>query len=184
MQRTLKKGRKRTPRGIHSKPNNGGTVHWITPPEIVRALGEFDLDPCFHPRQFYRTAKNTISLPDDGLAAKWSGRIWLNPPYGDALESWLKRLSEHGNGIALVPSRTDVEEWFWPYIWEAADAVLFLRGRLCFLQPDGTRIRWNPKKRKFEKTGNAGHGSVLVAYGRENVAALANCKIPGRLVSL
>jgi len=157
-------------RGIHSKPNNGATNDWLTPPEIIEALGTFTLDPCAHPNQFYRTAKRMISLPDDGLRANWSGRVWLNPPYGNQLRYWIKKLAEHGNGIALVPARTEVESWFWPYIWERANALLFLKGRLYFRKPDGTKL------------GNAGHGSVLVAYGKRNVSSLSKSGIAGRFI--
>lgn len=50
-------------RGIHTKPYDGETVEWLTPPEIVRSLGVFDLDPCAHPRQFYKTASLMIAPP-------------------------------------------------------------------------------------------------------------------------
>lgn len=159
-------------RGIHSKPNNGISNDWLTPPAIIKALGKFRLDPCAHPKQFYRTASHMIHPPADGLADPWRGRVWLNPPYGSQLHRWIRRLAEHGDGIALVPARTEVEKWFWPFIWEAADAVLFLRGRLYFHRPDGSQC------------GNAGHGSVLAGYGQKNVTALEHCGIPGRLFRL
>lgn len=160
-------------RGIHTKPNTGESVEWLTPPEIVAAFGAFDLDPCAHPTQFYRTADWMIHPPDDGLSQKWSGRVWLNPPYGTGeCVRWLKKLAEHGNGIALVPARTEVEAWFWPYIWDAADAVLFRRGRIHFHKPDGSTL------------GNAGHGSVFAAYGKQNAAALLTSGIEGKFFSL
>ena len=157
-------------RGIHTKPNNGQTVEWLTPPEIVRSLGRFNLDPCAHPKQFYRTAAHMVSPPADGLAMEWSGRVWLNPPYGSQLKTWIARLAEHGNGVALVPGRTEVESWFWPSIWDRADAILFVRGRLYFVRPDQTT------------QGNAGHGSVLVAYGKRNVEALKSCGVTGAFI--
>jgi hypothetical protein len=167
-------------RGIHSKPNEGASVEWLTPPEIVQALGEFDLDPCADAGQFYQTAKRMIKPPADGLAEAWKGRVWLNPPYGTKnLIAWLRRMANHGNGIALVPSRTEVEAWFWPYIWEAADAVLFRRGRIHFRLPHDAKTL--PSGRK---PGNAGHGSVFVAYGRSNVDALRSSGIPGRVFDL
>jgi DNA N-6-adenine-methyltransferase (Dam) len=157
-------------RGIHTRPNHGLTDDWITPPELIHTLGEFDTDPCAHPEQLHRTARTMIAPPADGLAETWRGRVWLNPPYGGRLRHWLARLVKHGNGIALVPARTDVESWFWPFVWEAADAILFIRGRLYFHRPDGTTI------------GNAGHGSVLAAYGLRNVSALSLSGIEGRLI--
>lgn len=56
------------------------TTTWLTPLNITDALGEFDLDPCGYPG--WPTANDLICLPDDGLAADWYGRVWLNPPYG------------------------------------------------------------------------------------------------------
>lgn len=50
-------------RGIHTKPIRGASHDWLTPPEIVRALGRFSLDPCAHPQQFYRTARRMIAPP-------------------------------------------------------------------------------------------------------------------------
>ena len=158
-------------RGIHTKPNRGVTDEWLTPPEILKALGTVDLDPCAHPHQFYRTAKRMISPPDDGLAATWKGRVWLNPPFSQ-MDRWLPKMVEHNCGIALAAARTEVERWFWPYIWEGASAILFIRGRLYFRRPDGT------------KRGNAGHGSVLVAYGERDAAALKACSIAGKYFKL
>lgn len=62
-------------RGIHSKPVRGLSNDWLAPPELIRALGSFDLDPCAHPKQFYRTAKRMIAPPHDGLAIEWGGKF-------------------------------------------------------------------------------------------------------------
>lgn len=158
-------------RGIHTAPNKGATDEWLTPPEIVKALGLFDLDPCAHPQQFYRTAKQMIHPPQDGLATKWEGRVWLNPPFSQ-MHIWLPVMVEHNHGIAIAAARTEVERWFWPYIWEAATAILFIKGRLYFHQPDGST------------RGNAGHGSVLAAYGRSDAEQLKASGIDGRYFRL
>lgn len=52
-------------RGIHSRPNNGATVHWITPPEIVAALGRFDLGHRFGCQEIRQEAV-------DAGAAEWT----------------------------------------------------------------------------------------------------------------
>ena len=70
------------------------TDTWLTPPEILEALGSFDLDPCAAPDpRPWPTAAWHIARPADGLAATWAGRVWLNPPYGPATGRWLGRLA-------------------------------------------------------------------------------------------
>lgn len=32
--------------GSHTLPNQGSKDEWLTPPGIIKSLGEFDLDPC------------------------------------------------------------------------------------------------------------------------------------------
>ena len=71
---------------IHSRPANGETNEWLTPPGLLAKLGDFDLDPCAHPDQFYQTASRMVCPPQDGLSEAWSGRVWLNPPYGQQLK--------------------------------------------------------------------------------------------------
>ena len=164
----MKLPKKQQGRGIHTLPNNGASNDWLTPPEIIDALGSFDLDPCCPPVMPWKTAVEMLT--SNGLDEIWHGRVWLNPPYGSELKNWLAKLVDHGNGIALVPARTEVESWFWPLIWERATAVFFFRGRLYFRKVDGSRL------------GNAGHGSVLVAYGENNVEAIRQSNLVGRLV--
>ena len=59
-----------------------GTDVWLTPPYIIEALGEFDLDPCSPINRPWDTAKKHYNVFDDGLAHQWEGRVWCNPPYG------------------------------------------------------------------------------------------------------
>ncbi len=146
---------------------------WLTPPEIIAALGEFDLDPASPGiRRPWDTAKDHYSIFDDGLSKSWAGRVWLNPPYGRDTGIWLSRLADHGNGIALIFARTETEMFF-SQVWERADAVLFLRGRLHFHHVDGRRA-----------AANAGAPSCLVAYGRNNAEALKDCALTGRFIGL
>lgn len=130
---------------------------WLTPPEIVRALGPFDLDPCAPIVRPWPTAAKHYTVDDDGLSLPWFGRVWLNPPYGPHTGTWLERLREHGDGIALIFARTETEAWF-RHIWGIADGILFLRGRLNFHFVSGKRAE-----------RNSGAPSALIAYGEENV---------------
>lgn len=146
--------------GFWQTPGKVRSIEWYTPPWIFQALGlEFDLDPC-HPakRLPWVPARRTIDRLENGLLQPWHGRVWLNPPYGKETGQWCSRLAEHGNGIALVFSRTDCT-WFHEAIAKA-DAILFLRGRIAFVDGSGTG------------NAGAGAGSLLAAYGKECTEAL------------
>lgn len=150
---------------------------WLTPPELLRALGQFDLDPCSPgDRRPWDTAGAHWSLdtefPVDGLDEPWFGRVWLNPPYGRETGQWLRKLADHGDGIALIFARTETDMFF-EHVWQRADAILFLRGRLHFHYVTGERAR-----------ANSGAPSCLVAYGSHNVKALEKSGLRGHLTLL
>ena len=88
-----------------------GKDEWLTPPEIIKALGEFDLDPCAPVKRPWPTAEKHYTIQDNGLLKPWQGRVWCNPPYNDAAK-WLARCAEHGNAIALVFARTETKMFF------------------------------------------------------------------------
>jgi hypothetical protein len=145
-----------------------GKDEWLTPPNIIKALGEFDLDPCSPIKRPWSTAKHHYTIEDNGLTKEWFGRVWLNPPYGNTMNLWLNKMANHGNGIALTFNRSETDQFF-RYVWNKADAILFIKGRLRFYHVSG------------EKGGNAGCGSVLIAYGSNNVEALKKCGL-GKLL--
>ena len=145
---------------------------WITPPEIIKALGPFDLDPCSPKDRPWDTAKKHYTIIDNGLWMPWENRVWLNPPYGANTARWLELMAAHGNGTVLTFARTETKMFF-QYVWPLADSILFLKGRLNFYYIDGTRA---PK--------NAGAPSVLIAYGAENTIALEASGIAGKLIRL
>lgn len=116
--------------GSHTLPNNGGSNDWITPKFILDSLGEFDLDPCACNPQPWSTAN--MMWTENGLDRDWFGRVWMNPPYGQVTAKWLCKLSEHGNGTALIFARTETK-MFHKYIWDRADGVFFFKGRLFFI---------------------------------------------------
>lgn len=157
--------------GGHHRGFRGWSSDWLTPIEIVQALGPFDLDPCSHPEMPWRTAEHMIHPPADGLACNWNGRVWLNPPYGQEAACWLRKLAIHGDGIAIMFARTETAMFF-ASVWAEATGILFLRGRLHFHRPDGTRAR-----------ANAGGPSCLVAYGKQNLTALVESRLAGSIVT-
>lgn len=148
-----------------------GKDEWLTPPNIIKALGEFDLDPCSPINRPWETAKKHYTIEDNGLNQKWEGRVWLNPPYGNTMNLWLNKMANHKNGIALTFNRSETEQFF-RYVWYKADAILFIKGRLRFYHITG------------ERGGTAGTGSVLIAYGENNVESLRSCGIDGKFLLL
>ncbi len=164
-------GLKRSIAGKHSPAAQ--THDWITPRHVLDALGApdaFDLDPCQSKTQPWPCARRGIVWPEDGLAAEWSGRVWLNPPYSVHASAFMAKLAAHGCGTALIFARTDTV-MFHRHVWGVASAILFLQGRLFFHRPDGRRA-----------DANAGGPSCLIAYGARDADALALCGLPGYLV--
>ena len=149
-----------------------GKDEWLTPPQLIQPLGEFDLDPCSPVNRPWSTAKAHYTKHDDGLALPWFGRVWLNPPYGNQTGKWMKKLADHGNGVALTFARTETKMFF-DTVWNRADAILFLRGRLKFHNVDGT-----------PGNNSAGAPSCLIAYGETNALSLDGMKDFGRYIRL
>ncbi len=135
---------------------------WFTPPNIFEALGiTFDLDPCAPPGGVsWIPAERHYSEMDDGLTQPWEGRVWLNPPYSNP-QPWVKRLSIHGDGVALLPADTTTSLWHDHII--RSDALCFIRGRLHFMRAN------------FTTETNARFASVLVAWGEVSTQAVREC---------
>jgi hypothetical protein len=142
-----------------------GSDTWLTPPEWISTLGPFDLDPACPPVMPWPTAARMLTEAEDGLAEPWIGRVWLNPPFGLRAAKWLRKLSEHGDGIALIPARTETV-MFYESVWGKAQAVCFVKGRPHFHYPDGKRAPFN-----------SGAPIALVAYGVENAERLMGANL-------
>lgn len=145
---------------------------WYTPSWLFEALRvRFDLDPC-SPGSPPSTvpADRHVTKAENGLEIPWAGRVWLNPPFSSK-RIWYERLIEHGNGIALMPARTETHD-FQSYM-QAADALLFLRGRIYFER--GSR----PGANGHGNTTTPPFGIVLCAYGPEMADALMSSGLLG-----
>ena len=148
------------------------TDEWYTPKEIIDALGVFDTDPCAPVTPLWNTAKVMYNKSNDGLTKNWIGRVWLNPPYSKPLMwQFVEKLAEHGNGIALLFNRCDSNK-FQDVIFTNATGIMFLRNRIKFFRPDGTR------------GDSPGCGSILVAFGEDNAEVLRTCNIEGKYVRI
>jgi len=121
---------------------------------VFEKLGvEFDLDPCspFDRVLDWIPAKKRYTVVDNGLLKKWEGFVFMNPPYGQDTPVWMRKLSVHNDGIALVFSRTDTG-WFHQYASKAS-CICFVKKRICFVRADG------------RPSGTPGAGSMLVGFG-------------------
>jgi len=77
---------------------------------------------------------------DDALRQRWTGRVWLNPPYGAGIGDWMRkaRLSAEQGAtvVCLVPSLTDMAWWHDEVLPHAAE-IRYIRGRVRFVHEDG-----------------------------------------------
>lgn len=144
----------------------GVNDEWLTDPKILKALGSFDLDPCAPIVRPWDMAAKHYTVNDNGLLLPWEGRVWMNPPYGKYLASWLNKLALHGNGIAFPYATTDTKAFF-NYVWNHASSIMFLKGRQLFYDAKGNQYRGNGS-------------SCLIAYGKNNVEALGDSGLNGK----
>lgn len=148
------------------------TVEWYTPPYIIEALGnDFDLDPCAPKKDWY-TAKKCFTKEDDGLVQDWKGFVFLNPPYSQPeLKLFVKKISEYGNGIALIYSKVG-NTMFHEFVWDKATSIYFLRKRIKFIDINGEE----------ERSPNA--NNCFVAYGDKADNILKNLSLSGKYIKL
>ncbi len=138
--------------GSHQRTVGKSQSH-LTPPNIIYALGPFDLDPCAAIDMPWETAKLHYTILDDGLAQDWQGFVWCNPPFDRyQVGQWAEKMAQHNNGIMLLHARTETD-WF-SSCWTKSSGILFLDHRLHFHTEDGTRQR-----------ANSGAPVCLVAFG-------------------
>jgi site-specific DNA-methyltransferase (adenine-specific) len=126
------------------------TDDWPTPHNVVEyaykrfhspiTVGEvdrnwFDTDPAAS--QYNYVASNYHTVEDNGLIQAWTGKVWLNPPYGRTIGHWVDKAllevefnSECKTITLCIPARTDTL-WFHRLISRGAK-VVFIKGRLKF----------------------------------------------------
>jgi len=125
--------------------NNSGENEWYTPADLIAAaravLGGIDLDPasCALANETVQ-ATNYFDAKQNGLVQKWSGRVWLNPPYAQPLISQfsaavVSKRAEYDAACVLVNNATDTD-WLQNML-DACDAACFLRGRVRFIDKEG-----------------------------------------------
>lgn len=126
---------------LHGSKND----EYLTPPDLVKALGPFSLDPCAAVGQedVWRTAKVMLTQKTDGLSVPWSryGRVFLNPPYSNA-KPFIERFVEHRRGIALVSAKSTDSQWAQLLLNECHSAM-WLAGRILFWRLGRVKGQWD-----------------------------------------
>lgn len=119
----------------HAALHSSKRQDWATPPELFATLDAeftFDLDAAADERNA-KTARY-YTQADDALTQPWSGRVYVNPPYGRGMGRWVEKAicssREGATVVMLVPARTD-SIWFQQLIAHA-DEIRFLAGRVVF----------------------------------------------------
>jgi phage N-6-adenine-methyltransferase len=138
---------------VTNKMNKSQTVGWRTPARLLepirQALGGIDLDPCTDDdnptgaTRYYTPETDGLSA---GLTGKWSGGVFVNPPCGREIKSWVNAAcntaSLNGCGgvgqhrariVMLVPARTHTR--WWAQLWRYTHDCTFVRGTVKFDPP-------------------------------------------------
>ena len=95
---------------------------WETPQAFYHELDaefHFDLDAAASVRN--AKCSRYFTQEDNALEQDWSGRVFLNPPYGPKLSAaFVGKASEQRNNceviVVLIPARTSTK-WWRTYVW-------------------------------------------------------------------
>lgn len=124
---------------VSHEPRNSPHTTWLTPRWVFDWIGKFDLDPATITEHPWPCAIENRDRA--GLDTPWHGRVFLNPPFASGqIEPFMRRMAEHRNGVALMAARVETQ-WFQSYVFGAARAVWFPRGRIQYCRPDGSVAR-------------------------------------------
>ena len=146
--------------GTHQLISQSNSNEWYTPKEYVEAaravMGGIDLDPASNDiAQRWIKAAKYHTKDTDGLSQSWSGRVWLNPPWGRLAGEFVANLIEEFRAgrvtefVTLVNAHSTDAQWF-QALWD---------GILCFTDH---RINYHSET---EVTNGSTHGSVFVYFG-------------------
>lgn len=123
---------------------------WRTPPYIYLWLKKryrFTVDLAASDKNALEG--NYFTVADDALQASWHeesrGPGWLNPPYSDTAR-WLEKARDEAcsgfTTVMLLPSANG-ERHYGQHVFGIATEVIFITGRLSFLDQDGRPVPGN-----------------------------------------
>ena len=125
------------------KEGRKGNVECYTPPNIISmardTMGGIDLDPCSCKyAQKYIKAKKYYTKETNGLNKRWSGKIWLNPPYmRKELTEFIDKLCSENYSQAIVLTNNNTETKWSQRLMELANVICFPEGRIIFWDENG-----------------------------------------------
>jgi len=142
---------------------NSGENEWYTPSEYIESarfvMGSIDTDPASSELANKTVmAQKFYTFREDGIIQKWSGNVWMNPPYSQPLIShfctafvakWSQ--GEFEQGIVLVNNATETG-WFQALL-KCCTCVCLIKGRIKFIDQSG-----NP-------SGAPLQGQTIIYYG-------------------
>lgn len=150
---------------------------WYTPPAVVeaarRVMGGIDLDPASSPQANEIVgAARFYTIKDDGLKQPWSGRVWLNPPYGRFAPKFVLKFAavhpeEVPTACLLLAVHHMTTKWFAP-LAEFEPVVCMPDHRLQF---SGSTVR-------------PAHGSVILGFAINEAAFRIEFNKLGRIWTL
>jgi hypothetical protein len=158
--------------GFSAHPGKILHAHWCTPRAIFIAMRVmFDLDPASPGAALvpHIPVGHHFTIADDGLAQRWFGAIWCNPPYGrHSMPKWVAKFLDHidhgGSGVMLTSERSSTR-WY-QRLAARADLILMLNRKLKFENGSST-------KRQFPC------GTHLFGFGAIGIEALTNAHRAG-----
>jgi phage N-6-adenine-methyltransferase len=107
---------------------------WETPQWLFDLLDDefhFRLDVCA--TQENAKCKRHFTSEEDGLAQRWKGVCWMNPPYGHEIGTWMDKARTEADAgatiVCLVPARLDPE---WMRTSARRAELRSIPGRLSF----------------------------------------------------
>lgn len=135
------------------RPND----EFYTPPEIFEKMNvRFDIDVAAPEGGVqWIPADKHFDKQLNGLNQRWSGKVWMNPPFSQS-KQWVTRFVEHKNGVALLPASK--ARWF-QELWLEDVAMTLLPYDLKFIY-------------EHQTTNGIFMPCFLVAFGMENIEAI------------
>ena len=163
---------------------SSATDLWETPWSLFTRLDKqfhFDLDVCALPEN--AKCQKFFTPKENGLAQRWRGNCWMNPPYGRSIGHWVRKAFESAQSgdatvVSLLPARCDTR-WWHQHVMLAAELWL-VAGRIRF----GTAKAGAPFPSAIVvfRPGTLGADPILRAYPAKAWSnSINNSDIPGRL---